>query len=154
MSTQIAQISSFIESFCACVTPDIGLLFRGLDKREPLFGGGARLMEAKKLLTRLQKQRSAINGDEFPIYQSLIGYSLFLLLCHYELRGERARLKDIYVELERSQGGVRRLVKSLETDGWIELMPDGDDRRSRVVKPTPRLQRAIARFVELVHLGV
>ena len=111
-------------------------------------------METKKLLTRLQKQRSAINGDEFPIYQSLIGYSLFLLLCHYELRGEQARLKDIYVELERSQGGVRRLIKSLETDGWIELVADGDDRRSRLVKPTPRMQRAISSFVQLVHLGV
>ena len=109
-------------------------------------------MDTKKLLTRLQRQRGAINGDAFPIYQSLIGYSLFLLLCHYELRGEPARLKDIYAELERSQGGVRRLVKALELDGWIDLVSDGDDRRSRLVKPTPKLQRAISRFVDEVHL--
>ena len=116
--------------------------------------GAVTLEGNRKLLTRLQKQRSALNGDDFPIYQSLIGYSLFLLLCHYELRGETARLKDVYVELERSQGGVRRLVKSLLDDGWIELHPDGDDRRSRQVKPTAKMQRAIGRFVELCHLGV
>jgi hypothetical protein len=106
-----------------------------------------------KLLARLQKQRKALEGGEFPIYDSLIGYSLFLLLCHYEVRGMTPRLKDVYVELERSQGGVRRLVRALMNDGWITILKSDGDQRSRYIVPTPKLKQAIARFVHAIHIG-
>ena len=106
-----------------------------------------------KLLARLQRQRQALEGGEFPIYDSLIGYSLFLLLCHYEVRGMTPRLKDIYLELERSQGAVRRLVRALGRDGWITITRADGDQRSRQVIATPKLKQVIARFVQSIHTG-
>ena len=107
-----------------------------------------------KLVARLQKHRQAVEGGDFPIYDSLIGYSLFLLLCHYELRGITPRLKDIYLELERSQGGVRRLVKALMADGWITITKAEGDQRSRYVCATPKLKHAVAKFVGSIHSGI
>ena len=106
-----------------------------------------------KLLLKLHRHREALEDGEFPIYDSLIGYSLFLLLCDYEVRGLTPRLKDVYVELERSQGGVRRLVRAMARDGWITLARSDGDQRSRYLVPTPMLKKAIAKFVETIHVG-
>lgn len=80
-----------------------------------------------------------------PTYGSLIGYKIFLLLCEHELRQERLRLKDLYLDLRHSHGAVRRLVKRMQDDDWIVVETSSRDRRARFVLPTARLQRAIAR---------
>lgn len=102
------------------------------------------------LIACLQRQREAMN-DELPIYDSLIGYSLFLVLCQYEIRGETPRLKDIHLEVRRSQGAVHRLITSLSADGWITIAKSDGDQRSRYAVATPKLKQAIAKFTQSIH---
>ena len=78
-------------------------------------------------------------GQGIPAYGSLIGLEIFLFLCEGELRGEPIRLKDLYLGLARSQGGVRRLVRQLQKDGWIRLEASPLDRRTQIVIPTEKL---------------
>jgi DNA-binding MarR family transcriptional regulator len=81
-----------------------------------------------------------------PIYGSLIGLELFLFLCERDLQGEPIPLKDLYLALGRSHGGVRRLVRHLERDRWIRLENSGQDRRTHFVVPSARLRKAFATF--------
>jgi DNA-binding MarR family transcriptional regulator len=107
---------------------------------------GTTMAKNCKLIARIQKQRDAI-GDGLPIYDSLIGFNIFLVLCQYEALGEAPRLKDIHQEIGRSQGGVRRLIRLLAADGWVTLETSNGDMRSRCVVPTPRLKAVIAKFL-------
>lgn len=96
----------------------------------------------------LQSIREAI-GDGIPTYGSLIGLEIFLFLCERDLLAQPVRLKDLYLELTRSQGGVRRLVRQLEEDGWIEIETSEQDRRTHFVTPTPKLRKAFATFTSV-----
>jgi hypothetical protein len=98
----------------------------------------------------LQSIREAI-GDGIPTYGSLIGLEIFLFLCERELQAQPVRLKDLYLELTRSQGGVRRLVRQLEGDGWIQIRPSEQDRRTHFVIPTARLRKAFAAFMSVTN---
>jgi len=103
-----------------------------------------------RTLRLLKRKRLAVNGD-LPTYDSLIGYSLFLLLCEYHVSGETARLKDVYLELGRSQGGVRQLLRRLSADGWVELNRSEGDQRNRLIAATPKLQRTIDHYLQTLH---
>ncbi len=103
-----------------------------------------------RTLRLLKRKRVAVNGD-LPTYDSLIGYSLFLLLCEYHVSGEAARLKDIYLELGRSQGGVRRILRRLVSDGWVEVSRSEGDQRNRLIAATPKLKRTFEQYLQTLH---
>jgi DNA-binding MarR family transcriptional regulator len=98
------------------------------------------------LLRQLKQKRSFLNSG-LPTYDSVIGLEIFLVMCECELRGQHPRLKDIHLEISRSQGAVRRLVRALADDGWVQLVQADHDARSRLVVPTPRLRRTIAGYL-------
>jgi DNA-binding MarR family transcriptional regulator len=103
-----------------------------------------------RLLRIVKRQRANLDGN-LPTYDSLIGYSLFLLLCEYDVRGETPRLKDIHLELGRSPGGVRRLVRALTADGWVEITRSERDLRTRFIVATPKLKRTIAAYIQSMN---
>lgn len=103
-----------------------------------------------RLLRLVKRQRANLEGN-LPTYDSLIGYSLFLLLCEYEVRGETPRLKDVHLELGRSPGGVRRLIRALTADGWVEITRSERDLRTRFIVATPKLKRTIAAYIQSIH---
>lgn len=102
-------------------------------------------------LLRLLKQKRAFLKSDVPAYGSVIGLEIFLVLCEADVRGSFPRLKDLNVEISRSPGAVRRIVRAMAEDGWIELRKADHDHRTRVVVPAPRLRRTIAGY--LASLG-
>ena len=101
--------------------------------------------------TALHMQRlSSIRKWEdahLPIYGSLLGRDLVLLLAQYHLEARRFTLKEVYYSLPYSENAVRRHLKRLLADGWISLGPPGPDRRFRFVIPSEKLQRAVERYL-------
>ena len=104
-----------------------------------------------RLARALQGRRRFVNG-EMPIYDSIIGVSIFLLLCEFEVLGQAARLKDIYLEIGRSQGGIRRILRKLSADGWIEISRSDGDQRNRHVTPTPKLRRKFTDYLQTLNV--
>ena len=104
----------------------------------------------KACLLRQLKQKRAFLHKDLPTYDSVIGLEIFLVMCECEVRGQYPRLKDINLEIQRSQGAVRRLVRALSEDGWVQLVQSDHDARSRVVVPTPRLKRTIAGYLATI----
>lgn len=100
-----------------------------------------------RLIQELRRKRDAVNGD-LPTYDSIIGILLFLVFCEYEISGQPARLKDVYLEVDRSQGGVRRILRRLAADGWIEISRSKGDQRNRFVTPTPKFKRKIGEYLQ------
>ena len=105
----------------------------------------------ERLARALQGRRRFVNG-EMPIYDSIIGVSIFLLLCEFEVLGNQARLKDIYLEIGRSQGGIRRILRKLSADGWIEISRSGGDQRNRHVTATPKLKLKFTDYLQTLNV--
>ncbi|MBX7159280.1 MAG: MarR family transcriptional regulator [Acidimicrobiia bacterium] len=68
----------------------------------------------------------------------------------YELAPSR-----LYTSLERSSGGMTKMLKRLEQLGFVRRVPDPDDRRSTLVQLTAAGKQveedAFARFVDAAH---
>jgi DNA-binding MarR family transcriptional regulator len=82
-----------------------------------------------------------------PIYGSLLGRDLVLLLAQYHLEARRFTLKEIYFSLPYSENAVRRHLKRLLQDGWLSLGPPGPDRRFRFVIPSEKMTRAFESYL-------
>lgn len=104
--------------------------------------------QEKAAVLRQLKQKRAFLDSGLPIYDSTIGIAIFIVLCEYELRGQHPRLKDIHLEVSRSQGAVRRLVRELVKDGWVDLKTVENDNRSRIIVPTARMKKTIGAYLE------
>ena len=103
--------------------------------------------DQKRYLLRQLKQKRSFLSSDLPTYDSVIGLEIFFVMCECELRGQYPRLNDINLEISRSQGAVRRLVRALVKDGWVQLVQADHDARSRLVVPTQRLKRTMAGYL-------
>jgi hypothetical protein len=81
--------------------------------------------------------------EHLPIYGSLLGRDLILLLARYHLEGRRFTLKEVYLSLPYSENAIRRHLKRLLQEGWISLGPPGPDKRFRFVIASGRLKQAL-----------
>lgn len=65
-----------------------------------------------------------------PHYGKEAGYLLFLELAR-EGGGTAEMLKEFYLSMPYAESTMRLLLRNLESDGWIEMPRDQDDKRVR-----------------------
>jgi biotin operon repressor len=88
-----------------------------------------------------------------PIFASLLGYDVVLLLAQLYLQARTVSLKEIYLSLPYSENAVRFHIQKLQRCGWIELK-SAADRRFRNVQPTAKFQEALHEYLELLRDSV
>lgn len=70
------------------------------------------------------------------------------VLAHLDLEG--SRVTDIARRLNISNNAVGQLVSDLEEMGYVERVPDGTDRRAKILRYTPR---GISLLRDAVEIG-
>ncbi len=77
-----------------------------------------------------------------PVYGSLDGYELFLILASSPYT-DKMSLKEVYLSMRCAESTTRLLFRNLESDGWIVLPRDPEDKRFKEFQLTDKLQTGI-----------
>lgn len=85
-----------------------------------------------------------------PVFASLLGYDVVLLLAQLYLQARTVSLKEIYLSLPYSENAIRLYMQKLQRSGWIELV-SAADRRFRNVQPTAKFHEALQEYLELLR---
>ena len=83
-----------------------------------------------------------------PMYGSIAGYELFLLLASSPYK-EKMSLKEVYLSMRCAESTTRLLFRNLESDGWIVLPRDPKDNRFREFQLTEKFIDLVTRWVEV-----
>ena len=89
-------------------------------------------------------------GAELPVLEanglSMWGYSVLLALDRSAIRTQAALAEAIGADKTR----IIAILDELQQKGWIERVADPDDRRAKLVIPTPKGREVFAIAQELV----
>ena len=86
-------------------------------------------------------------ATHLPTYGTQAGYSLFLELASTRDRKTR---KEIYLSMSCAESTTRLLLRNLESDGWIQLTRDPQDRRFRAFQPTDKFSALVDEWLGFV----
>src|SRR5258706_13771353 len=81
---------------------------------------------------RTVTQRIGVLNDEYLARRRPVGASRLL----WEIGPDGSDVRSLRARLELDSGYVSRLLRSLEDDRLVKVVPDGSDRRGRSPPPT------------------
>ena len=82
----------------------------------------------------------------FPLGGSLLVKDILTIVAHHSISNTPLTLKQLYVMLHFSEAGIRKQLRNLISQGWIDLRPSKDDGRLKILFATPRLIKTIHAF--------
>jgi hypothetical protein len=106
-------------------------------------------LQALTELVRIRYRR-IWEDAHLPVFASLLGYDVVLLLAQLYLQARTVSLKEIYLSLPYSENAIRFYMQKLQRSGWIELT-SAADRRFRNVQPTAKFHEALQEYFELLR---
>lgn len=83
-----------------------------------------------------------------PVYGSLAGYELFLILASSPY-SDKMSLKEVYLSMRCAESTTRLLFRNLESDGWIVLPRDPTDNRFKEFQLTEKFRSTTSQWLEL-----
>ena len=101
------------------------------------------------------------SSDLLPLDNSFIPFDLLFKvgMSHFDCR--ELTLKSLFTGLPHSEMGMRYHLKRLISNGWIELLPSKNDKRSKLVIPTCKflgqlvlLEQEFSKFLQQHTLNV
>lgn len=115
----------------------------------------ARAMDPDTATKRLQRLASIRRWEDahLPIYGSLLGHDLVLLLAQLYVKRRHFMLKEVYCSLPYSENAIRLHLKRLLREGWLVHDQLGQDRRFRFVTPSARLLEALECYLGAEHFA-
>ena len=77
--------------------------------------------------------------SHLPLENSFLTFDLILIVMAYSNREVGLSIKAVYTRLDYAESRMRIVVRRLEREGWIEVVADQIDKRSKRIRPTTRL---------------
>jgi DNA-binding MarR family transcriptional regulator len=98
--------------------------------------------------TWLIKKRSW-EFENLQFTHSAIAYDVLLCVYHLHKHDQNLAMKDVYQSLPYSESQVRAVIRSLESQGLLNI-GSGRDRRRKSFAVTPRLETLMAEYRALL----
>ena len=89
-------------------------------------------------LIDLISQIRKISQQNLPVDTSFIPYDILVFLYKAHANGQTINLKEFFLLFKHSEMGVRYHLKRLVSDGWITLVENPEDHRSKLMLVTPK----------------
>ena len=86
--------------------------------------------------------------------RSLLGVSVFLWMSAKHMEGEKVSMKTLSAQMGGPISVLRRLVRELEAEGWVNSYADEDDNRVRIVKPTLKFESIAEKLARECHARI
>ena len=83
-----------------------------------------------------------------PIGNSLIMFDLIFRISISHQKNQDLSIKQLFTELPHSEMGMRYHFRRLEKRGWIQIIQQDGDRRSRFIIPTEKLIKQVEALTE------
>jgi DNA-binding MarR family transcriptional regulator len=96
--------------------------------------------------THLLLQIRAWEDANFRLGGSLLVKDILTIVAHHTISNTPLTLKQLHMLLDFSEAGIRKQLRNLISQGWIDLRPSKDDGRLKIVFATPRLIKTIQAF--------
>jgi DNA-binding MarR family transcriptional regulator len=107
--------------------------------------GKSQVPPSDRLVVLLDRVLDRIRGDiasrvDWPSLGALRPWHLQILFL---LPRDGARPSDMAAAAGMSRQALSQWIRELSSDGYLEISTDPRDRRNRIVRPTPKAERAI-----------
>jgi DNA-binding MarR family transcriptional regulator len=96
--------------------------------------------------THLLLQTRSWEDANLPLDGSLLVKDILTIVAHHTISNTPLTLKQLYVMLDFSEAGIRKQLRNLISQGWIDLRQSKDDGRLKILFATPRLIKTIQAF--------
>ena len=96
--------------------------------------------------THLLLQIRGWESANFPFGGSLLVKDILTIVAHHTILNTPLTLKQLNMLLDFSEAGIRKQLRNLISQGWIDLRPSKDDGRLKILFATPRLIGTIQAF--------
>jgi len=91
-------------------------------------------------------QIRAWEDANLPLGGSLLVKDILTIVAHHTISNTPLTLKQLYVMLDFSEAGIRKQLRNLISQAWIDLRPSKDDGRLKILFASPRLLKTIQEF--------
>lgn len=71
---------------------------------------------------------------------------IFLLLAESVMKSKPLRLTEVYVSSTATEVGVRKRIRQLCDDGWIDIVTNEKDKRTKIVVPSKKFLLLIQEY--------
>jgi len=90
-------------------------------------------------------------GNHLPIGNSLIMCDLIFLIALYHCKRQDLSVKQLFAELPHSEMGIRYHLRRLQNRGWVQIVNNPNDRRTKFIVPTEKLIKQAEKLASKVE---
>ena len=111
------------------------------------------LLSQYKLVVSHQQFLRKWEEENLPFAYSMLSKDLFIFLALNGCIDEAPNYKQLFYSFTTySQSGIRKHLRRMIKDGWIEIKGSKSDKRLRKIVPTQKFRNALGQWIENLQI--